>query len=141
MHVSTAFKWLHRSTTVVLLILVGGYFLQSYIEDNRRDELLVIKNKITNSTTLYVTKYERGGATVSEIYRYYLSDNTQPYEKVIEGNPFLVSDKSDALISGYGNTINVKLTGKIYSFSNLTMFYSQDNLIIPVININATGER
>ncbi|WP_231604208.1 hypothetical protein [Leclercia sp. J807] len=76
-----------------------------------------------------------------DVYRYYLDNKNQTIEQLRESEPFLVSDNGSAIISGYGNTINVKLSGRIYSFSNLTMFYAQENLVIPVINLTATGVR
>jgi len=95
---------------------------------------------VTENVTLYVTQYG-GGATVPDIYRYYLDDKNQTIAHLRKSEPFLVSDNGNAIISGYGNTVNVKLSGRIYSFSNLTMFYAQENLVIPVINLTAIGVR
>lgn len=140
MHVSTAIKWLHRLTTILLLIIVAGYFSYEYFMKSRSDDRLVIKKEVTENVTLYVTQYG-GGATVPEIYRYYLDDKNQTIAHLRKSEPFLVSDNGNAIISGYGNTVNVKLSGRIYSFSNLTMFYAQENLVIPVINLTAIGVR
>ncbi len=140
MHVSTAIKGLHRLTTILLLIIVAGYFSYEYFMKSRSDDRLVIKKEVTENVTLYVTQYG-GGATVPDIYRYYLDGKNQTIEQLRKSEPFLVSDNGSATISGYGNTINVKLSGRIYSFSNLTMFYAQENLVIPVINLTATGVR
>ncbi|WP_333852354.1 hypothetical protein [Leclercia sp.] len=140
MHVSTAIKWLHRLTTVLLLVIVAGYFSYEYFMKSRSDDRLVIKKAISEKVTLYVTQYG-GGATVPDIYRYYLDDKNQTIEQLRKSEPFLVSDNGSAIISGYGNTVNVKLSGRIYSFSNLTMFYAQEMLVIPVINLTATGVR
>ena len=140
MHVSTAIKWLHRLTTILLLIIVAGYFSYEYFMKSRSDDRLVIKKEVTENVTLYVTQYG-GGATVPDIYRYYLNNKNQTMEQLRENKPFLVSDNGNAIISGYGNTVNVKLSGRIYSFSNLTMFYAQENLVIPVINLTAIGVR
>jgi hypothetical protein len=140
MHASTAIKWLHRLTTILLLIIVAGYFSYEYFMKSRSDDRLVIKKEVTENVTLYVTQYG-GGATVPDIYRYYLDDKNRTIEQLRKSEPFLVSDNGSAIISGYGNTINVKLSGRIYSFSNLTMFYVQENLVIPVVNLSATGVR
>ncbi|QDK19119.1 hypothetical protein ES815_12710 [Leclercia adecarboxylata] len=140
MHVSTAIKWLHRLTTILLLIIVAGYFSYEYFMKSRSDDRLVIKKEVTENVTLYVTQYG-GGATVPDIYRYYLDDKNQTIAHLRKSEPFLVSDNGNAIISGYGNTVNVKLSGRIYSFSNLTMFYAQENLVIPVINLTALGVR
>ncbi|QGU13680.1 hypothetical protein GNG27_03000 [Leclercia sp. 119287] len=140
MHVSTAIKGLHRLTTILLLIIVAGYFSYEYFMKSRSDDRLVIKKEVTENVTLYVTQYG-GGATVPDIYRYYLDDKNQTIAHLRKSEPFLVSDDGNAIISGYGNTVNVKLSGRIYSFSNLTMFYAQENLVIPVINLTAIGVR
>ncbi|WP_285111079.1 hypothetical protein [Leclercia adecarboxylata] len=140
MHVSTAIKWLHRLTTILLLIIVAGYFSYEYFMKSRSDDRLVIKKEVTENVTLYVTQYG-GGATVPDIYRYYLDDKNKTIAHLRKSEPFLVSDNGNAIISGYGNTVNVKLSGRIYSFSNLTMFYAQENLVIPVINLTAIGVR
>lgn len=140
MHVSTAIKWLHRLTTILLLIIVAGYFSYEYFMKSRSDDRLVIKKEVTENVTLYVTQYG-GGATVPDVYRYYLNNKNQTIEQLRENKPFLVSDNGNAIISGYGNTVNVNLSGRVYSFSNLTMFYTQEKLIIPVINLNAKGVR
>lgn len=140
MHVSTAIKWLHRLITILLLIIVAGYFSYEYFMESRSDDRLVMQKEISENVTLYVTQYG-GGATVPDAYRYYLDKKNQTIEQLRESEPFLVSDNGSAIISGYGNTINVKLSGRIYSFSNLTMFYAQENLVIPVINLTATGVR
>ncbi len=140
MHVSTAIKGLHRLTTILLLIIVTGYFSYEYFMKSRSDDRLVIKKEVTENVTLYVTQYG-GGATVPDVYRYYLNNKNQTIEQLRENKPFLVSDNGNAIISGYGNTVNVNLSGRIYSFSNLTMFYTQEKLIIPVINLNAKGVR
>lgn len=140
MHVSTAIKWLHRLVTVLLLVVVAGYFSYEYFMKSRSDDRLVMKKAVTENVTLYVTQYG-GGATVPDIYRYYLDDKNQTIEQLRKSEPFLVSDNGSAIISGYGNTVNVKLSGRIYSFSNLTMFYAQENQVIPVINLTATGVR
>jgi len=140
MHVSTAIKWLHRLTTILLLIIVAGYFSYEYFMKSRSDDRLVITKEVTENVTLYVTQYG-GGATAPDVYRYYLNNKNQTIEQLRENKPFLVSDNGNAIISGYGNTVNVNLSGRIYSFSNLTMFYTQEKLIIPVINLNAKGVR
>jgi hypothetical protein len=88
-----------------------------------------------------VTRYEGGGATVSEIYRYYLGDDRQTLKQLNESEPFLVSDNGAATVSAYGNTVNITLTGRIYSFTNSTLFYSQGVAVMPVINLNANGVR
>ncbi|MDU4840428.1 MAG: hypothetical protein E6X49_04670 [Leclercia adecarboxylata] len=140
MHVSTAIKWLHRLTTILLLIIVASYFSYEYFMKSRSDDRLVMQKEISENVTLYVTQYG-GGATVPDVYRYYLNNKNQTIEQLRENKPFLVSDNGNAIISGYGNTVNVNLSGRIYSFSNLTMFYTQEKLIIPVINLNAKGVR
>ncbi|MFZ3620375.1 hypothetical protein ACOYA6_14125 [Leclercia barmai] len=141
MRVNTAIKWLHRFTTILLIIIVGVYLSYEYFMNNRSDDRLMMTKDISENVTLYVTQYDGGGATVSDVCRYYLDNKNQTIEKIRDSEPFLVADNCHAEISGYGNTVNVKLSGRIYSFSNLTMFYVQEQLIIPVIHLNAAGVR
>ena len=105
------------------------------------DDVLAGKKQLSENVTLYVTKYNSGGATVSEVYRYYLGDDRQTLKQLNENEPFLVSDNGAATVNAYGNTVNITLTGRIYSFTNSALFYSQGVAVIPVINLNATGVR
>ncbi len=73
---------------------------------------------------MYVTKYKGGGATVSDVYRYYLDTKLQDnlLEHLKKRSPFMVADTGDAKISGYGSHVNVNLTGRVYSFTNSDLF-------------------
>ncbi|WPU23635.1 hypothetical protein RI049_02405 [Cedecea neteri] len=55
--------------------------------------------------------------------------------------PFLVSEVSNAQVTGYGSHVNVKLTGRVYSFTNSDLFYSDGVAIMPVISFTANGGR
>ncbi|WP_342322329.1 hypothetical protein AAEY27_18870 [Kosakonia sp. BYX6] len=141
MRASMVIKWLHRVTTATLLLLVAGFLLYQYMMNGPKDDTLFSKKQLSENVTLYVTKYNGGGATVSDVYRYYLADDKQTIEQLNHSEPFLVSDTGGAHVSGYGNTVNVKLTGRVYSFSNSTLFYAGESAVIPVINLNAIGVR
>lgn len=138
---SMVIKWLHRFITLALLIIVGCYLAYQYLMHAPNDDTLAIQKPISESITLYVTKYNGGGATVSDVYRYYLAPKDQTLKELQENEPFLVSDKGDAAISGYSDTVNVKLAGRVYSFNNSVLFYSNGVAVMPVINLNATGMR
>lgn len=141
MHASTVIKWLHRITTATLLVLVAGFLLYQWMINSHNDDSLFSKKQISASMTLYVTRYEGGGATVSEVYRYYLDNPEQTIDELNKSEPFLVTDNAAAVVSGYGNTVNITLTGKIYSFSNSTLFYAGDSAVMPIINLHAKGVR
>jgi hypothetical protein len=103
----------------------------------------VSKQKLSDSVTLYITKYDDGGATVSDVYRFYLDkDNSGNIMKALEDrSPFLEANTSNVTASAYGNTVNVKITGKVYSFTNSDLFYADGVAIMPVINLIANGIR
>ncbi len=139
MRASMVIKWMHRLTTICLLIIVGGYLAYQYIMHGPYDDSLALQKPLSDNITLYVTKYNGGGATVSDVYRYYLGTHNLSLKNIQQSEPFLVSDKGDAVISGYGNNVNVKLAGRVYSFNNSVLFYSNSVAVIPVITLNATG--
>ncbi|WP_342322328.1 hypothetical protein AAEY27_18865 [Kosakonia sp. BYX6] len=141
MYDKAVYKWLHRVTTVSLLVAVGGFLLYQRVMDGPRDDSLIGKKKISESVTLYVTKYDGGGATMSDVYRYYLADDKQTIEQLNNSEPFLVSDTGGAAVNGCDKRVNVKLTGRVFSFSNSTQFYSGETAMMPVIDLNATGVR
>lgn len=140
MHASTAIKWLHRATTLVLLMLTGAYLLYQHSINSPPDDRLWLKKPLTEDITLYITKYNGGGATVSDVYRYYLGNNTRTLEQLGESEPFLVSDTGNARVNGSANTVSVVLTGRVYSFTNSVLVYSGGVAILPAISLHATGE-
>ena len=140
MHASTAIKWLHRATTLVLLMLTGAYLLYQHSINSPPDDRLWRKKPLTEDITLYITKYNGGGATVSDVYRYYLGNNTLKLEQLGESEPFLVSDTGSARVNGSANTVSVVLTGRVYSFTNSVLVYSGGVAILPAITLHATGE-
>lgn len=133
-------KWLHRLTTLFLFILVSGFFICESTMNGPKESSLAWKRQISENTTLYVTKYN-GGATVTDIYRYYLGDERQTLKQLNKRAPFLVSDNDAATVIASGNSINITLTGRVYSFTNSTLFFSQGVAVMPVINLKATGVR
>ncbi|YCI82132.1 hypothetical protein M1D83_02690 [Enterobacteriaceae bacterium] len=139
MHVSTAIKWLHRVVTLLLIILVGGYLAYRYSMNSPPDDSLWLKKSLSQDTTLYITRYNGGGATVSDVYRYYLADDTQTLQQLGESQPFLISDTGNASVSGHDDSINVVLTGRVYSFSNSMVFYREGKAVMPLITFHATG--
>ena len=57
MRVNTVIKWLHRFTTILLIIIVGGYLSYEYLMNSRNDDRLILKKDISENVTLYVTQY------------------------------------------------------------------------------------
>ncbi|PLR50673.1 hypothetical protein [Chimaeribacter arupi] len=137
------FRRLHATLTVTLLLLVAGYAFCRFYVNRAPEDALYAQRRITESTFLYVTKYQGGGATVSEVYRYYLDGVLpgDPMPHLKERTPFLVTDVGNAGISGYGNHINVTLTGRVYMFTNSDLFYAEGVAIMPVISLTANGVR
>lgn len=134
-----AIKWAHRLLTALLLLMVLGYAVyQHYIGPPYKDALFTSR-QLNENTWLYVTKYQGGGATVSDVYRYYLSGKIigDAVKALGEMPPFLTADTGSAKINKIGNLVTVRVTGKVYAFSN-SVFYTSDGLdVIPVIELYA----
>lgn len=141
MNNSNKIKGLYWSTAAAIIILVGGFLIYESVINGLTNDVLAGKTRITENTTVYVTKYNGGDMTMPEVYRYYLGDNQQTIQQLHDSEPFLVADNGAATFSGDGNTVNITLTGRIYSFSNQTLFFSQGVAVIPVVNLYASGVR
>jgi len=130
--------------TVVLLLLVGGYAAYYSFFNSPPHDTFVGKQKLSDSVWLYVTKYDEGNATVSNIYRFYLDKdlgNSDVTNALKDRSPFLETNTDAVTATAYGNTVNVKMIGKIYNFTNSDLFYENDVAVMPVINITANGVR
>ncbi|NIY47858.1 hypothetical protein [Cedecea colo] len=137
-------KILHGMLTAVLLLLVGGYCFYQYFFNTQPNDVFVSKQKLSNTVWLYVTKYDEGNATVADFYRFYLDKDDgsgDVMEALKHRNPFMEAKTKDVIATAYGNTVNIKVTGKIYSFTNSDLFYSDGIAIMPVINLIANGTR
>ncbi|MFZ5405829.1 hypothetical protein ACOY97_24560 [Enterobacter asburiae] len=82
-------------------------------------------------------------AIQSDVYRFYLDkDNSGNIIKALKDrSPFLEANTRNVTASAYGNTVNIKITGKVYSFTNSDLFYADGVAIMPVINLIANGIR
>lgn len=133
-------KWLHRLLTIALALMVGGFLFYQFYINGQPDDSLAFKKQVSGNVWLYITKYSGGGATVSDVYRYYLdgpiADDAQVMNIISGRQPFLVTDTDNAAVTGYASTVNVKLTGRVYSYTNSDVFYVDGVAILPVININ-----
>jgi hypothetical protein len=137
---NTVFKRLHYILTSILLIIVAVGGVVFYSEHSSPDDILFSKKQLTPDTWHYITKYHDGGATVGEVYRYYLNKHLdKPLPVLSDSAPFLVSDRSNAMINAVGDRILVRFTGKIYSFSNSASFYDGNMPIMPLIDFNSTA--
>ncbi|MBP2153973.1 hypothetical protein [Erwinia rhapontici] len=136
-------KWLHRLLTIVLLVLVVGNVAYRYYVGPPYDDGLYQSRQLNDDTWLYVTKYQGGGATVSEVYRYYLAGEIQKDVLKVLGNtpPFLTSDSDGASVTKVGNRVTVRITGRIYDFTN-SVFYTSDGVdVIPTIELYGINSR
>ena len=142
MQSSTVTKKCHCLLTAILLLIVTGLSLYHYFNQAVPDDALFAQRKITDSTYLYIIRYKGGGATVSEVYRYYLDGRLQGdiLHHLKDRRPFLISEVANASVSGYGAHINVRLSGRVYAFTNSDLFYSEGIAVIPVINFTANSE-
>ena len=136
-------KWLHRLFTTVLLVLVVGNVAYRYYVGPPYDDALYQSRQLNDDTWLYVTKYQGGGATVSEVYRYYLAGEIQKDVLKVLGNtaPFLTSDSDGASVTKVGNRVTVRITGRIYNFTNAVLYTSDGGDVIPTIELYAINSR
>lgn len=136
----TTIKWGHRVLTIVLLliVIVGG--LLWYSDNAPRDDRLISQKQLSENVWLYITKYQNAGATDSDTYRYYLNKRLgNPMPALNKTAPFLQADTGDATITAVGDHVLVKLTGKVYSFSNSAFFYDDKTPVMPRVDLNATA--
>ncbi|SQJ30202.1 Uncharacterised protein [Serratia rubidaea] len=133
MPLKTVIKWFHYALTAALLIVVIGFVILNADGDKMTGTRLVSSQQLNDSTWLYITEYSGGGATVANSYRYYLSGR-------LEGNvnaslakqvPFLVAAGSAANVSADGDTINIKYSGRVFSFSNSVVYEGNGETQMP----------
>lgn len=128
---------------MILLLVVCGFLTYQYYFNAPRHDSFVSKQKLSDTVTLYITKYDDGSATVPDVYRFYLDKDTSEniMKELEERSPFLEANTNHVTASAYGNTVNIKITGKVYSFTNSDLFYADGVAIMPVINLIANGIR
>ncbi|MCU5773173.1 hypothetical protein N5923_14790 [Erwiniaceae bacterium BAC15a-03b] len=120
------------------MVIVGG--LVWYSGNAPRDDRLVSQKQLSESVWLYVTQYQDAAATDSDVYRYYLNKHLSDPMKVLQkSGPFLQADSGDATVTAIGDHVLVKLTGKVYSFSNSAFYYDARTPVMPRIDLNATA--
>jgi len=136
---SMVIKWGHRIVTVVLLLLVASYVAYQHYTGPPYNDALFKSQQLNENTWLYVTKYQGGGATVSEVYRYYLSGKiaANPVKALGEMSPFLTSDSGEAKVTKIGRLVTVRITGRIYDFTNSVLYTSDGIEYIPSIELFA----
>lgn len=141
MQSSAVIKWLHRLVTAALALFVSAVVLSYYDERLAPNDALFAQRKIAEGLYLYVTQYRGGNTTVSDVYRYYLDG--EPHADVLNNlkkrHPFLTADIGNATVTGYGAHVNVRITGRVYSFTNSDLFYANGAAVMPVISITANG--
>ncbi len=142
MRYSTVIKTLHRTLTLVLLLLVVCFAIYQYMPGKPYDDRLYASKQLNENTWLYVTQYQGGNATVSDVFRYYLSGELSgdPLKAVGEMKPFLMAETGTAVVTKIGRLVTVHVKGKIYNFTNSVMYTSKDTAVFPVIELYASGE-
>ncbi len=118
-----AIKWLHRLLTVVLLMVVIGYAWLN-LSPSKPIHPLKRTYQVNQSTWLYMTEQNSGGATVPVAWRYYLSSQ-------LSGDDVDIARQlstATPLVVGYGtitdiqvddkNVISVTYSGKVLSISD-----------------------
>lgn len=131
-------KWVHRILTVFLLIIVIIGCLIWRSNTAPYNDSLYSKKELSNGIWLYITKYNNPGATDTDVYRYYLNKKLDsPLPILQETAPFLTVDTNEATVSSIGQHVMVKLTGKVYSFSNSAFFYNDSTPVMLRIDLNS----
>lgn len=141
MRYSTVIKYGHRTLTLVLLLLVVCFAFYHYSQSNAYDDRLYASKQLNENTWLYITQYQGGNATVSDVFRYYLSGeySEDPLKVVKEMKPFLTADTGTATVTKIGRLLTVRVKGKVYNFTNSVMYLSKGNAVFPVIELYASG--
>ncbi|WP_293592612.1 hypothetical protein [Pluralibacter sp.] len=77
---------------------------------------------------------QRQWGDVSDVYPFYLDgdDATDVMAKLVSRTPFLGTDTDKVEVTGYGSTVNVRMTGRVYSSSNSDLFYDGGIAVMPV---------
>ncbi|MBH1929828.1 hypothetical protein [Serratia rubidaea] len=141
MPLKTVIKWFHYALTAVLLIVVIGFVMLNADGDELAGTRLVSSQQLSDSTWLYVTEYSGGGATVANSYRYYLSGKLEGNvnASLVKQVPFLVAAGSAANVSAEGDTINIKYSGRVFSFSNSVVYEGNGETQMPHIRFEANN--
>ncbi len=140
---STAIKWLHRLLTLALFLVVLVYALVQQYSGPPYDDELILSKQLNSSSWLYITKYKDGGATVSDVYRYYLAGklSASPLKELGKIAPFLTAERGDAVVSKIGNLLSVNVTGKVYDFTNSVFYYSDGVAYTPTVDFTARNSQ
>ncbi len=62
-------------------------------------------------------------------------------EALKDRTPFLETNTNSVTATAYGNTVNLKVTEKVYDFTNSDFFYANGIAVMPVISLIANGTR
>ncbi|WP_152929113.1 hypothetical protein [Pantoea sp. RIT-PI-b] len=108
MRVNSVTKWLHCAITVSLLIGFISLLWLNTQSDNPANDTLQNSHRISDHLWLYTTMNDSGGATVSTLYRYYLSDH------LLGTNQHLLMElkKQIPFMEGYGSISSIKQDAK-----------------------------
>lgn len=141
MPLKTVIKWFHYTLTAVLLIVVIGFVMLNADGDELAGTRLVSSQQLSDSTWLYITEYSGGGATVANSYRYYLSGKLEENvsASLAKQVPFLVAAGSAANVRAEGDTINIKYSGRVFSFSNSVVYEGNGRTQMPHLRFEVSN--
>ncbi|WP_241613845.1 hypothetical protein [Rosenbergiella epipactidis] len=124
MHDKTVINWIPVFLVLALLILAGGGFFVSNLQDVKSGDQLQHHYKINNNLWLYITEDRNGDATNTIINRFYLTGEIIGDEKFITTKlkyeiPFLTGSGTISHIKVSDDyTVTITYSGKVYSLSN-----------------------
>lgn len=110
---------------ILLIILISFYAIWRTLDEFLYiEQEIIYKESIGKVSVLYITK-SNAGATTSNVYKYYLASSKISGEtflgEVRHGYaPFLITTDPEAKVETEENAIYIKVSGKIYYFSNLS---------------------
>lgn len=98
---STMFNVLHRILTIVLLLLVTCFALFQYNLSKPYNDRLYASKQLNENTRFMSRNIRAENATVSEVFRYYLSGKIAgvPHKTVGDMEPFLTADTGSATVT------------------------------------------
>lgn len=121
---------------VVLLAMVAVFFAGLRIGSSRSNPYPgVLKTLVPIGSTgaIYVFRWDKGGATAPNLYRYYFLAKTSNAGEALKlaraATPFLVTDDADSKILASADSAQITTDARIYEFASKAGFNNGDDYI------------
>ncbi|MCK3864225.1 hypothetical protein E4P00_18005 [Pseudomonas sp. B329] len=127
-----------------LLIICLGQGLYIYISSPSRPDpsKVVSVTKVGEGGAIYEVLYDTGGATVADVYRYFLMD-IQPSDEAAllkskNSYPFLVTKSSNAVREVVEDKVKLKTNNTVYEFHSISIFKTNGEVQMVSFDLDAT---